>query len=172
MYRLAEELLSDLSPDDLPVLSVAMRQFYASSATQGRMVASVALWSRRQRATAFDDRLGSLALQLTLVVLNGIATGAFEDLARQRGPRWWRDWRLARRLRRRAPAGANTRVPVLAQDRAVSLAETTRHLATRAGLSAEGAAAFTAGVARALTGPAVAGPDTPAAEAPPDAAGR
>src|SRR4051812_5860805 len=103
MYRLAEELLVELSPDDMPVLSLATRQFYTSASTQHRMVSAVAIWSRRQKATAFDEELGSLALQLTLVVLNGVATGAFDDSTPGRSPRWWRDWRLARRLRHRAP---------------------------------------------------------------------
>jgi hypothetical protein len=156
-------IVSELSPADGPVLSVATRAVYESNAGLDRMARVVLGWSRRQSPTAFDSALGSLTPQLTLVVLNGVAAGAFDDRDAARGgslSAWWARRRLARRLRRRrAPDGADTVVPVLAVDRAARIADEARRLAGRAGLAEEEAARFAARLSAVLS-------DAPATRSP------
>jgi hypothetical protein len=127
------------------VLSVATRAF-DDPVSGSRMKKSVLRWSRRQAPTAFDSALGSLTLQLTLVVLDGVASRAFDvvDGARH-GPvsAWWVRRRLAVRLRRRrALEGTDSMVPVVGASRAERIAGEVRRLAQRAGLTESEAQRF------------------------------
>lgn len=130
--RLAQVVITDHSAADLPVLGVASSAFRDVPAVRGRMVKTVMGHGRRQSATAFDSTLGSLRLQVTIVILNGVVTGAFDGYATG----WWGRRRLAARLRRVRPGtGPETEVPVLGPERAVVVNSAGRDLARRAGLS-------------------------------------
>jgi hypothetical protein len=112
-------------------------------------------WSRRQSPTAFDSTLGSLSLQLALVVLNGVAAGAFDERAgtrREPFSTWWGRRRLAARLRRRAPSGADTVIPVMTAERAARIATQARWLAGRAGLADDEAQRFAGRLSEILSG--------------------
>lgn len=140
IYRLAEMMIAGYVGSDLPNLSITARAYFDDPAVRHRVARSVLAqgWSRRQAPTAFDARLGPLTAQLTLVILNGVATGAFDS-----DDRWWRRRRLARSLRRnRARQGSATVVPVLPAAQAARIAGDGRRLARAAGLSSEEADRF------------------------------
>ncbi|GAA3934399.1 hypothetical protein [Actinoplanes auranticolor] len=139
ILALTEEIIEDRAPRDVPILSVVSQAFYEVPAVRRKMAATVEAIYRRQSPTAFDASDGSLVLQLTLVLLNGAATGAFDDATVERG-RPVADWLARRRLswrlrRRRAAQGADTPIPALPPVRASQIAGHARRLAGRCGLT-------------------------------------
>ncbi|WP_184949025.1 hypothetical protein [Paractinoplanes abujensis] len=146
VLALSEEIIEDRTPQDVPILSVVTQAFYEVPAVRRKMAATVEAVYRMQSPTAFDAAGGSLALQLTVVLLNGVAADAFDDATAQRG-RVVADWlarrRLSWRLRRcRAAQGADTPVPVVSPDLAAQIAGHARRLAHRCGLNGPEAEAY------------------------------
>ena len=139
VLALTEQIITDRSAPDLPILSVVTRAYYEVPAIRKKMAATVEAPYRMQSPTAFDAGGGSLTLQLTLVLVNGVATGAFDAATAQSG-RAVADWLARRRLswrlrRRRASQGAQSTVPDLPAGLAAQVAAHARRLARRCGLS-------------------------------------
>lgn len=146
LLALTEEIIEDRSRPDVPIVSVVTQAFYEVPAVHRKMAATVEAVHRWQSPTAFDASEGSLTLQLTLVLLNGVVTGAFDDATAERG-RPVADWLARRRLswrlrRRRAAQGADTPVPALPPAHAAQIAGHARRLAGRCGLSGPEAEAY------------------------------
>jgi hypothetical protein len=156
IVRLTEIVIAECAPVELPVLQVTSNAFDEEPAVRRRVTRAVLGASRRQTATAFDAELGPLTLQLTLVVLTGVTTGAIEpDGAEPRGrlAEWWWRRRLVARLLSRPHAGADAVVPALPIDRARAIARVGHRLAGRAGLSAAEADRFAACLTTVLSTP-------------------
>jgi hypothetical protein len=146
VLAVTEEIIAGRSPQDQPILSMVTRSFFDVDAARRGMADTVQTPFRRQMPTAFDASAGSLTLQLTLVLLNGVATGAFDPATAETGRpvadglarcRLW--WRLRRR---RASEGADTPVPPVTAELAAQLAGHARRLAVRCGLSEKEAAEY------------------------------
>ncbi|MFY1659707.1 hypothetical protein [Micromonospora sp. WMMD1274] len=155
VLALTGEIVAARSAQDLPILSVVTQSYYEDGAVREKMAGTVQARVRRQLPTAFDPNGGSLVLQLTLVLLNGVAAGAFDAATAERGQpvadrlarcRLW--WRLRRR---RAASGADTPLPPISTGLAAQIAGHARRLARRCGMSEADASRYATELVAALT---------------------
>jgi hypothetical protein len=139
VLALAEEIVAERSVPELPILSVVAPTYFGRDEVRREMAGTVQGLTRRQLPTAFDAAAGSLTVQLTLVLLNGVAAGAFDATTAEPGGRIGNRLariRLSRRLRyRRAADGADTAVPPVSTELAAQIAGHARRLARRCGMS-------------------------------------
>jgi hypothetical protein len=156
VLELTEEIVTDRSAQDLPILSIVTQAYYEVPAVRRKMATTVQAWYRRQSPTAFDASGGSLSLQLTLVLMNGAAAGAFDAATALTGSPV-ADWRARRRLsrrlrRRRAAQGPDTPMPAMSPELADQVAGHARRLAGRCGLSETEADLYASRLASVLGG--------------------
>jgi hypothetical protein len=155
--RLAERLVSEVAPEELPTFELISDTFYTRPEVRDSTAANLLRGPRPGRPAGLDPESVALVTQVVLLILGAIVSDRFvKQLGRYlRGARTWLGQRRLRRAIRSAqtPNWPDTPLPKLSATHIREVGDLVRWVAVRAGLTPEVANRLANLVVAALTEP-------------------